>query len=163
MRVAWVRIRADAHGNGPEPDHDVQPLHWHTHNNASQDDAVAARAVRAIRKTKVSKSPSSSSTLYAGVSTKNGKRFTAEIEIDQKRKYLGRYDTPAEAARAVDRAVVKHRPPSTWHTSLNFPELVHRYQQEVKQEQRREKGQRFSQVSARCDGSDGPKRILQEG
>jgi len=37
-----------------------------------------------------------------------GERFLASISIDNKKKHLGTYDTPQEAALAYDRAVV-HR------------------------------------------------------
>jgi hypothetical protein len=54
---------------------------------------------------------------YTGV-YKNRKRFTAQIKIDRKQKYLGSYDTPKEAALAYDRAVVQHKLSSS---KLNFP------------------------------------------
>ena len=54
---------------------------------------------------------------YTGV-YKAGKRFRAQIRIDGKIKQIGTYDTPKEAALAVDRAVVQHKLPSS---KLNFP------------------------------------------
>jgi hypothetical protein len=54
---------------------------------------------------------------YTGVH-KDGKRFQAQICIDHEKKYLGKYDTPKEAALAYDRAVVQHKLPSF---KLNFP------------------------------------------
>jgi hypothetical protein len=60
---------------------------------------------------------SSNTTGYNGV-CKSGKRFQAQIGVDGKLKYLGRYDTPKEAALAFDRAVVQHKLSSS---KLNFP------------------------------------------
>ena len=54
---------------------------------------------------------------YRGV-RKSGERFKAQIYIDGKNKYLGTYDTPKEAALALDRAVVQHKLSSS---RLNFP------------------------------------------
>jgi hypothetical protein len=60
---------------------------------------------------------STNTTGYHGV-CKVGKRFRAMIRIDGKKKYLGMYDTPKEAALAYDRAVVQHKLSSS---KLNFP------------------------------------------
>jgi hypothetical protein len=54
---------------------------------------------------------------YTGV-RKNRKRFQAIIQIGGKRKSLGTYDTPKEAALAFDRAVIQHKLSSS---KLNFP------------------------------------------
>ena len=54
---------------------------------------------------------------YNGVS-KERKRFSARIKINGKRKHLGAYDTPKEAALAYDRAVTHHKLPAS---KLNFP------------------------------------------
>jgi len=52
--------------------------------------------------------------------TKGNKRYSeAQIKIDGKKKYLGAYDTPKEAALAFDRAVVQHKLPSS---RLNYPD-----------------------------------------
>jgi hypothetical protein len=60
---------------------------------------------------------------YRGV-RKNGKSkmsFQAQIQIDNKLKYLGTgtHETPKEAALAFDRAVVKHKLSSS---KLNYPD-----------------------------------------
>ena len=55
---------------------------------------------------------------YAGV-YKKGERFYARIQIDRKKKSLGTYATPKEAALAFDRAVVQHKLPSS---RLNYPD-----------------------------------------
>ena len=62
---------------------------------------------------------------YRGV-RKNGKSkmsFQAQIQIDNKLKYLGTgtHETPKEAALAFDRAVVKHKLSSS---KLNYPRRI---------------------------------------
>jgi hypothetical protein len=54
---------------------------------------------------------------YSGV-YKRGRRFRARIGVGGKRKSLGTYSTPKEAAVAYDRAVVQHKLSSD---KLNFP------------------------------------------
>ena len=54
---------------------------------------------------------------YTGVS-KVKKRFQASIKVNRKQKYLGRFDTPKEAALAYDRAVVKYKHA---RVKMNFP------------------------------------------
>jgi hypothetical protein len=54
---------------------------------------------------------------YTGV-YKSGKRFKAQIRVNGKKKYLGTYETPKEAALAFDRAVVQYKLSSS---KLNFP------------------------------------------
>jgi hypothetical protein len=61
---------------------------------------------------------SNNTTGYTGVN-KIGKRFQALIYFDGKKKYLGTYDTPKEAALAYDRAVVHHKRPASL---LNYPD-----------------------------------------
>ena len=61
---------------------------------------------------------SANTTGYRGV-YKVGERFHARIQIDRQRKSLGSYDTPKEAALAVDRAVIQHKLPSS---RLNYPD-----------------------------------------
>ena len=48
---------------------------------------------------------STNTTGYTGVS-KSGERFLARIRINNKQKYLGRYDTPKEAAVAYSMIVL---------------------------------------------------------
>ena len=64
---------------------------------------------------------SSNTTGYVGVSRVQtiSKRFSARITVDGKKKHLGTYDTPKEAALAYDRVVVQHKLPSS---RLNFPD-----------------------------------------
>ena len=54
---------------------------------------------------------------YMGV-TKQKTRFQARIRLRGKKRSLGTHATAKEAARAFDRAVIKHKLPST---KLNFP------------------------------------------
>ena len=61
---------------------------------------------------------SNNTTGYKGVAN-SGKRFRAMIGIGGKKKALGTYDTPKEAALAYDRAVVQHKLPSS---KLNYPD-----------------------------------------
>ena len=61
---------------------------------------------------------------YNGVS-KERKRFSARIKINGKRKHLGAYDTPKEAALAYDRAVVQHKRPSS---KIKFSKRLHHHQ-----------------------------------
>ena len=60
---------------------------------------------------------SRNTTGYNGV-CKRRERFSAQICVDGKRRSLGTYDTPKEAALAYDRAVVQHKLSSS---KLNFP------------------------------------------
>ena len=55
---------------------------------------------------------------YKGVQ-KSGKRFTAQITIDGKLKYLGRFTRARDAAMAYDKAIVKYHQP---RTKFNFPD-----------------------------------------
>ena len=61
---------------------------------------------------------STNTTGYTGV-CKRGERFQATIQIGGKRKSLGTYDTPKEAALAYDRAATEHKLPSS---KLNYPD-----------------------------------------
>ena len=60
---------------------------------------------------------STNTTGYTGV-YKRGKMFRADIRVNGKKRHLGTYDTPKEAALAYDRAVVQHKLSSS---KLNFP------------------------------------------
>jgi hypothetical protein len=50
---------------------------------------------------------------------KMGIKYEAQIRINRKQVSLGRHDTAKEAALAVDRAIIKHKLPSS---KLNFPD-----------------------------------------
>jgi hypothetical protein len=65
---------------------------------------------------------------YRGV-YKNGKKFTAQIYIDGKKKCMCGYDTAKEAAIAYDRVVLKANKSKTL---LNFPDMVHNLDVEPK-------------------------------
>ena len=67
---------------------------------------------------------------YRGVTKKKkGKKFIAQTTIDGKRKHIGMYDTPKEAAIFYDRAILKaNRSTSV----LNFPDMVHNLDVEPK-------------------------------
>ena len=47
----------------------------------------------------------------------NGNKYQANIQIGSTKKYLGSFATTTKAALAYDRAVIKHKLPSSW---LNF-------------------------------------------
>ena len=55
---------------------------------------------------------------YKGV-TKRGEKFHAQIRIDGKKKGLGTFDTPKEAAEAYDLAAIEAGRPTS---KLNFPD-----------------------------------------
>ena len=57
---------------------------------------------------------------YKGVG-KRGERFHAQIRIDGKKKGLGTFDTPKEAAEAYDLAAIEAGRPTS---KLNFPDQV---------------------------------------
>ena len=59
-----------------------------------------------------------SSTGFRGVRVKASGRYKAQISINSKNTYLGTFDTDTEAARAYDKAVLKHKLPTD---KLNFP------------------------------------------
>jgi len=61
---------------------------------------------------------SNNTTGFNGVS-KNGEKFVANIRIDGKRKYLGRFTRARDAAMAYDEAIVKYHQP---RIKFNFPE-----------------------------------------
>ena len=57
---------------------------------------------------------------YKGVSWKNGKgKWVAQIQVDGKRRHLGYFEDPIEAAKAYDRAALQHQGE---FAVLNFPQ-----------------------------------------
>jgi hypothetical protein len=71
--------------------------------------------------------PSKSTSGFKGICFKRnvgkwvpiGGIWTGRISIDGKRKHLGYFSTPEEAARAYDKAALEHFGPGCY---LNFPE-----------------------------------------
>lgn len=55
---------------------------------------------------------------YVGVVINKRQKFVAQIRTNNEQKKLGTYDTPEEAARAFDRAVIERKLPSSL---LNYP------------------------------------------
>ena len=70
---------------------------------------------------------------YRGV-TKKRKKFAAQISIGVKRKHIGMYDTPKEAAIFYDRAVLKA---NLCTSLLNFPDMVHNLDVEPKRKKQK--------------------------
>lgn len=66
--------------------------------------------------------PAQGSSGYKGVSPYRG-RWQATIRLDGKLRWLGSFDTPEDAARAYDEAVLEHRGRSG---VLNFPKRARR-------------------------------------
>ena len=85
---------------------------------ADIDEDVDDCQIRSINPNKKRTLHINNTTGYTGV-YKIGKKFVAKISLDGKLKYLGRYDTPIEAALAFDRAVIQHKLSSS---RLNYPD-----------------------------------------
>lgn len=62
--------------------------------------------------------PGRSKVGFKGVRLERGGRYSADIVVDRKRRYLGTFDDPKDAARAYDSAAVEH---FGEFACLNFP------------------------------------------
>ena len=100
------------------PDRTLANKKIRTLDDKVEGDSSSSSSKRGGNKRKLS---SNNTTGYRGV-YKSGKRFVAQIRFNHKSKFLGRHDTPKEAALAYDRAIIKHKLSSS---KLNFPEHVH--------------------------------------
>ena len=82
--------------------------------------------------------------------SKSGERFQALIHINKKRIYLGRYDTPKEAAVAYDRAVIEYK---LSKDKLNFPNDIdtNSTEKEVKMEDPEQKEEQLHEHEQELD------------
>ncbi len=97
-RLAWLYV----HGKFP-----TLPKNMIDHINGNKDDNRIINLREATHSQNMANTKSYSSSGYKGVS-KSGKKWRAQITIDNKPIYIGTYDTKEEAHEAYKQAALKH-------------------------------------------------------